>query len=77
MFQDFLDAMSDMFNISFTCNKDPDNDWGAVPKTGTWRDKYATFGGVLGRVINGEYDVSVSAWFENLERSYWLDFHIR
>ncbi len=77
MFQDFLDVISDMFNITFTCNKDPLNDWGTGPKTGTWFDKNATFSGVLGRVINGEYDVSVSAWLRNVERSLWLDYHIR
>ncbi len=66
-----------MFNMTFTCNKDMDGDWGTGPKTGTWYDKNATFGGVLGRVINGEYDVSLAAWFHSPERSLWLDFHIR
>ncbi len=77
MFQDFIDIVTAMFNMTFTCNNDPLGDWGTTPKTGSWYDKNATFSGVLGRVINGEYDVSVHAWFQNQERSLWLDFHYK
>ena len=36
-------------------------------------DRNASFGGKLGRVVHGEYDVSYSAWTILKERSFQLD----
>ena len=33
-----------------------------MPKTGTWTDKNATFGGIFGNVVNGHVDLSVASW---------------
>ena len=72
-----MQTVAEMFNITFTCHKDPLNEWGSTPKSGTWHDENATFSGALGRVVNGEYDVSASGWFHSYERQDRLDFHFR
>ncbi len=64
-----------MFNLTFTCHKERINDWGITPKTGSWMDKNATFGGALGGVINEDYEFSASGWIHTSERQDWADFH--
>ena len=48
-----MNALSKMYNFTWTVEKEPNDDWGTVPKTGTHEDDNATFGGVLGDVIYG------------------------
>ena len=73
----FLDTLRNMFNMTFSCNRDPQNNWGVNPLTGSWYDPNATFNGVFGGVINGDYDTSISSWDIYLERGFWIDFHFR
>ena len=73
----FLKIAGNTFNFTTTCNSEISGDWGAIPKTGGWYDQNATFGGILGRVISGEFDIAASAWFHNHQRFEWLDFPFR
>ncbi len=70
-------AVFDQFNLTVSCNREPTNDWGLVPKTGSWLDPNATFSGVVGGLIEGDYDVSVSSWVNLHARFEWLDSPIR
>ncbi len=36
MMADFMEKASEMFNFTFSCNKDPLGKWGSRPVTGTW-----------------------------------------
>ena len=75
--QPLINTVYDMFNLSVSCNKDPSNDWGAVPVAGSMAGPNSTGTGLLGKVVSGEYDISQSAWFMLYERFQWVDFHFR
>ena len=65
---DYMDILADQFNFTFTSDKEPNGDWGIMPKSGPF-NLSGDWGGVMGNVVTGKYDVSISAWDWNLERS--------
>ncbi len=46
-----------------------DNDWGVLPKKGDPDSRNSTWGGAMGAVVNGQVDMSLSAWTYTLQRS--------
>ena len=66
--------MSKEYNFTVHSFRESNGDWGDYPKTGKWTDKNATFSGVFGGVINGDYDISITDWLQTQERMLWVDY---
>ena len=69
-----MNIISKQYNFTLVADKDPNGDWGAIPKSGAWTDPNATFGGVFGSLVDRRYDISVVEWKRTLERRIWVDF---
>lgn len=69
LFPDLIRSLGSKFNFSlfhmFV------RDWGVVPIQGTLEN--GTFGGAMGAVINGAFDMSLSSWLAVHERGHLLD----
>ena len=68
-----MDMSQRLFNFTYASYKDPNDDWGLGPKSGPF-NLSGTWGGVMGGVINGEYDLSLSAWYWIFARCELLSF---
>ena len=58
---DIVEMASMLFNFTYVSLRDPDNDWGVTQKSGPY-NRSGVWGGVMGGVINGKFDMSLSAW---------------
>ena len=70
---DFMDMAQQLFNFTYVSLKEPNGDWGLNPKSGPY-NLSGTWGGVLGGVINGEYDTSLCTWYWIFSRAELLSF---
>ena len=70
---DIMDGAADYMN--FTWNAEISDDWGMTPKSGPF-NMSGEWGGVMGNVVLGNYEVSVNVWLLTLERSKVLDHAI-
>ena len=61
--------------MNFTWSSEISNDWGMSPKSGPFNIS-GEWGGVMGNVILGNYDVSVNYWIMALQRMELMD-HVR
>ena len=71
---DIMNIIAARYNFTLVADKEPDGNWGSIPKTGAWTDPNATFEGVLGRVVDSSYDMSIVEWKRTLERSRWVNY---
>ena len=69
-----MENLGKMYNFSIQFDVEPNNDWGALPSTGSWVDPNATFSGILELIHNNEYDLSFPEWVYIAERTHWFDF---
>ena len=58
--------------MNFTWSSEISSDWGMSPKSGPFNIS-GEWGGVMGNVILGNYDVSVNFWAMNLHRMELID----
>ncbi len=59
----------------FQVDREPSGVWGVRPSKGSWWDPNATFDGITGRLVAGDYDLTYGpAWLRTLERNSWFDF---
>ena len=70
---DFMESARKRFNFTYISLRYASNDWGTKPKSGPF-NMSGTWGGVMGGVINGEYDTSLSAWYWIYSRVELLSF---
>ena len=70
---DYINILADQFNFTFSSDKEPNGDWGIMPQSGPF-NLSGEWGGVMGNVVRGKYDTSISAWDWNLERSNVVQF---
>ena len=70
---DYMDLLAGRYNFTYISQKNIDNDWGALPKSGPFNIS-GTWGGVMGDVIHKKYDLSLSDWFWDNERNELLQF---
>ena len=70
---DFMNIMAEKFNFSYESVKEPNGDWGTVPKSGPL-NLSGEWGGVMGNVVNGRFDMSMSPWLMGIERHELLQF---
>ena len=72
----FVDAMNELskkFNFTFTSDRDPNGDWGVLPKSGPF-NRSGEWGGVLGDVVEGRFHMSLTPWTWLHKRRDVLDF---
>lgn len=67
---DMTEQLAHLFNFTFRAIKEPHNDWGLQSQ------HLKNLTGVLGNVIQGKVDLSLSLWIWNLERNAIVDFSI-
>ena len=68
LYIDYITMLADLLNFTFSIDTNPD--WGIV-STQVETHQYQ---GVLGGIINNEYDFSISNWLWTLDRDKLLDF---
>ena len=59
-------------NFTIVSDRDPNGDWGVAPKSGPFNIN-GTWGGVMGAVVNGDYDFSMSIWASTVDRESLLE----
>jgi hypothetical protein len=64
---DYTNLVAKQFNFTYDSNSDISGDWGVLPKGGG-NGINATWAGVMGNVITGEYDFSLCTWEWTFER---------
>ena len=62
-----------MYNFTWECTKEPNDNWGVVPITGP-SNASGTWGGIMGDLVEEKFQLSVSAWLIKLSRSTMLSF---
>ena len=65
---DFMNAMGNIVNFTWTSHAPIDGSWGTVDENGFWTD------GPMSSVRDGEYHMSISQWLWTFERIGLLDF---
>ena len=65
---DFMNAIGNIVNLTWTSHAPTDGSWGSVDENGFWTD------GPMSRVKDGEYHMSISQWLWTYERIGLLDF---
>ena len=72
---DLMNELGSLYNFTWSTDKEPNGKWGGSPLNGaSWFDKNASFTGVVGRPLNGEYDLSLTVWTLMLGRYEWIDY---
>jgi hypothetical protein len=71
---DYVDHMSKILNFTFEAHIDPDGDWGLLPKSGP-TNRSVVWGGVMGGLVHGTYDVSLSIWLWIIHRLGHVSTH--
>ena len=62
-----------MYNFTWVCTKEPDGKWGVVPISGP-ANASGTWGGIMGKVFNKTFQLSVSAWLIKTSRTTMTSF---
>ena len=70
---DYMELLAKKFNFTYISQKNMEDDWGVLPKSGPF-NMNGTWGGVMGDVINKKYDLSISDWFWDDQRNELLEF---
>ena len=65
---DFMNAMGNIVNFTWTSHAPIDGSWGTVNENGVWT------AGPMSSVMNGEYHMSISPWLWKFERFGLMDF---
>ena len=69
-----INFLMPVYNFTWFCDTDLDQNWGTIPLSGNWNDPNVTFGGVMGNIINDEYDMSPTTWLMQQNRQPWMSF---
>ena len=54
-------------------DKEPNDDWGLTPKEGPF-NRSGNWSGVMGNVVNGCFDMSLSPWYWLYDRAELMSF---
>jgi hypothetical protein len=65
--KDYTDMIAKKLNFTYESQREVDGDWGTLPKSGPY-NRSGKWGGVMGGIINGKYDMSLCSWFRTIER---------
>ena len=76
---DFMDMAKAVFNFTYISCKEPNDDWGLAPKAsaaaeGPLLNRGANWSGVVGNVIDGNFDLSLGTWHWLRDRAELLSF---
>ena len=70
---DLVTVLARRYNFTITSTRDPDLNWGLSPISGPF-NLSGEWGGVMGDVVTGKYQMSLSQWYYIRERNDILDF---
>ena len=71
---DVMDALGKHMNFTWETDEDPAGNWGTTPISGA-ANASGVWGGVVGGVTNGEYQLCISSWVNTFARmELVLDF---
>jgi hypothetical protein len=73
--KDYTDVIAQKLNFTHESHIQIDGDWGNVPKSGPY-NRSGEWGGVMGKIVDAEYDMSVSVWWWLRERYEMMSFVI-
>ena len=72
---DVMNLLGSSLNFTWSCDAEPNNDWGVTPISGP-SNVNGTWGGVVGAVVNGDYPLCLSFWTNTYSRIGMMDFVI-
>ena len=72
-FADLMNIAGEHLNFTWSCDKEPNNDWGIMQISGP-SNASGTWGGILGDIIKGKYPLCVSSWNNVESRIGMFDF---
>ena len=70
---DIFRILENRLNFTWHCDAEPNNDWGVIPISGP-ANLSGSWGGVVGKVANGEYPFSMAQWYNIESRIGMFDF---
>ena len=59
---DVMNIFGARFNFTWSCDKEPEGNWGNIRPILGPRNASGSWGGIFGLVINGTYQTSINAW---------------
>ena len=71
---DVMNILGARFNFTWSCDREPEDNWGNTKPIAGPRNANGSWGGVIGYVANGTYPLSISAWRLFYWRKDLLDF---
>ena len=71
---DIMNIMGKRLNFTWSCDAEPDGNWGHLESISGPKNASGAWGGVMGLVTNGSYPLCVSAWYHLYHRNGIYDF---
>ena len=71
---DVINILGSRFNFTWSCDEEPEGNWGNTRPISGPRNASGIWGGVVGNIANGTYPLSISAWRYFYWRKGLLDF---
>jgi hypothetical protein len=71
--KDYTDLVAKKYNFTYESHRDVTGNWGVFPISGPYNQS-GEWGGIMGDVVNGKYDLCLSAWHWMTERYEILTF---
>jgi hypothetical protein len=71
--KDYTDVIAKKLNFTYESQREVNEDWGSLPKSGPYNYS-GKWAGVMGGIINAKYDMSLSPWLRTLERYEIMSF---
>ena len=72
-FADLMNIAAKHLNFTWSCDKEPDNNWGIMQISGP-SNSSGTWGGIIGDILNGNYPLCISSWNNVESRIGMFDF---
>ncbi len=74
---ELVDTLEARYNFTVETSAEPDNFWGTTPVRGSHDEGDVDYGGVMGGVFHGDYDMALSVWGATRDRTDYFDFATR
>jgi hypothetical protein len=71
--KDYTDVIAQQLNFTYESHSQVDGDWGILPQSGPFNHS-GIWGGVMGKIVNAKYDMTISDWAWLRERYGLMSF---